>query len=206
MKLLTVNMKNFIREYLNRGFGSMNKNDFEVYIFSQLLKDGWNSKSNYEISIELKIPVQRVKRLRYEAELKYSNRSENDYRLLFLSCIQQAKLQKNGEIIKFSVEDLSLRNYLDSQLKRAGRFADSSFNSEIISLTIDDFIYLLETFTSQADRENTIKQLNAISQKNDTLFKDAILTAIKGFTTGLGTSVGNFTCAGIIALFKQYLN
>ena len=47
----------------------MNKNDFEVFIFNEYRKRG--RKSNREMSLELKIPESKVKRLAYEADLKY---------------------------------------------------------------------------------------------------------------------------------------
>lgn len=46
----------FIDEYVNRGFGSMNKNDLEVWIFDYLLQGRLTGMSNYEISVELRIP------------------------------------------------------------------------------------------------------------------------------------------------------
>lgn len=57
-------LRSVINEYLSRGFGSMNKNDFEVWIFNYLLQERLKGKSNYDISIELKIPEQKVKRLK----------------------------------------------------------------------------------------------------------------------------------------------
>ena len=56
-------MKNFINQYLAKGFGSMNKNDFEVMIMHWLLQNRLSGKSNYEISRELKISESKVKRL-----------------------------------------------------------------------------------------------------------------------------------------------
>lgn len=61
-----------LEKYLTKGFGSMNKNDFEVWIFNQLLHTVLKDKDNYAISIYLKIPESKVKRLQYEASLKYS--------------------------------------------------------------------------------------------------------------------------------------
>lgn len=75
-------MKKIIESYLERGFGSMNKNDFEVFIFSWLIQnhsDYVNTTDN-EISWQLKIPESKVKRLRYEAELKFGN---NDTEVLW---------------------------------------------------------------------------------------------------------------------------
>lgn len=45
-----------IQQYLDRGFGSMNKNDFEVWIFNYLLQTKLKGKGNYAISIELRMP------------------------------------------------------------------------------------------------------------------------------------------------------
>ena len=79
-------IKDFIKEvYLERGFGTMNKNDFEVFIFNEIVKDPQGilefskkdkddkplKPSNYDLSILLKIPESKVKRLAYEADLKY---------------------------------------------------------------------------------------------------------------------------------------
>ena len=49
----------------------MNKNDFEVAIFNYLITKDENfiGKSSYELSIALKIPISKIKRLKYEAEL-----------------------------------------------------------------------------------------------------------------------------------------
>ena len=66
-------LNQIIDRYLKRGFGSMNKNDFEVWIFYFLLHNQLKGMGNYDISLELRIPESKVKRLKYEAELKYGS-------------------------------------------------------------------------------------------------------------------------------------
>jgi hypothetical protein len=52
----------FLSDYLSRGFGSMNKNDLEVWVFNQLLQDpNKQNYSDYDFSIELRIPQTKVK-------------------------------------------------------------------------------------------------------------------------------------------------
>ena len=64
------NLRDAIDAYLNRGFGSMNKNDFEVFIFNELLRNPLYGKyMDYDFSVMLRIPESKVKRLRYEANL-----------------------------------------------------------------------------------------------------------------------------------------
>lgn len=58
----------------------MNKNDFEVYIFNQIITDpNYAGKNDYELSIELAIPQTKVKRLRYESNLKYGRNNAEVY-------------------------------------------------------------------------------------------------------------------------------
>ena len=59
-------LEEMIHAYLERGFGSMTKNDFEVWIFNYLLQNELQGKSDNAISRELRIPSAKVKRLRYE--------------------------------------------------------------------------------------------------------------------------------------------
>lgn len=66
-----------LQAYVERGFGSMNKNDFEVWIFSQLMDGELKGKSNYDISTLLRMPESKVKRLAYEALLKVDIQRNN---------------------------------------------------------------------------------------------------------------------------------
>ena len=102
-------LSTIIDQYLARGFGSMNKNDFEVWIFHYLMQHQLKDKSNYDISVALKIPEQKVKRLRYESELKYSTADDTDRRRLLMEAISHAKFRqaKDGKIV-FAFNDKML--------------------------------------------------------------------------------------------------
>ena len=104
-------LKNAIEKYLKRGFGSMNKNDFEVFIFNELLKDKYNNVSDNKISRELKIPTTKVKRLRYEADLMYP-KEEDYYKNEFYSVLigNSYKTLKPNKI-HFCVKNKTLRLY-----------------------------------------------------------------------------------------------
>lgn len=150
----------FIDEYVNRGFGSMNKNDFEVWIFDYLLQGRLTGMSNYEISVELRIPESKVKRLRYEASLKYGNPADTDqYSKAFQNLLEKVNLKRgSNSIIQFAVEDIQLRKFLDSILKRNGRFADTSFNSEVVSVTLDDLAILIEETCTEQEKAKLLKK------------------------------------------------
>lgn len=169
-----------ISEYLQRGFGSYTKNDFEVAIFYALLKSGVVGDNNYSISRNLGIPESKVKKLRYESDLRF-NRSNNytEIKLKELDkLLTSVVYKKDGERIQFCIEDPSLRKFLDNLLKTENSFSDSSFNSEIVSISLNDLpiiyshlsggkemlekveeIYKIEYSKREGGKHKTIKQI-----------------------------------------------
>lgn len=194
-----------LEKYLTKGFGSMNKNDFEVWIFNQLLHTVLKDKDNYAISIYLKIPESKVKRLQYEASLKYSFFSDSELYSSINELLRKAKLKNGGQYIQFVVENISIRKYLDSLLKRDGRFSDSSFNSEIVTIDIDDLEYILRSSVEGRKSIDKIllkakKQLNS----TDLSFKSLMTTFADSITKGAGRKAGekviDLSCKGILYL------
>lgn len=163
-----MDIEDVLEQYLKRGFGSMNKNDFEVWIFSQLLLGKLRGLSNYEISICLKIPESKVKRLKYEASLKYLDQDEETNKKKLAKCIEKVHFKKDGNSIQFVVEDIFLRKFLDALLKKQNRFSDSSFNSEIVTLSNDDFGVLLDIIKPQ-NMHNILQQARQKKDKALTL-------------------------------------
>ena len=74
----------FINICINR-FGSMTKNDYEVALFHEMLRAGLNDKTDFQISLLLHIPETKIKRLRYEATLRYLSQDNGDqYKVAFI--------------------------------------------------------------------------------------------------------------------------
>ncbi len=173
----------------------MNKNDFEVWIFHYLLEHELQGKKNYEISINLKIPESKVKRLRYEAELKYSDATPDDKYNMVCDQLKKAHFKKDGKCIQFIIEDIYLRKYLDSILKKDGRFSDSSFNSEIVSMDYDDLEYFLGIPNGGKENiDKILKDVRKIVNDKDMTFKK-LMTKM---SEKLGTSVFDFTIQGLL--------
>lgn len=175
-----------IDQYLSRGFGTMNKNDFELWIFHYLMQHQLQGKTNYDISVALKIPEQRVKRLRYESELKYPSTTDEERRLMLIESISRAKYRqvKDGQIV-FALNDKMLRSYLENQLINDGRFYDSSFMSNIIVLSVSDFLFVLDSILlTKSDQQGIIKQVKKDlkeSQKLPASFKELSGDMATGF-------------------------
>ena len=162
----------FIQAYLDRGFGSMTKNDFEVMIFAELLQTSLLKKSNYEISIDLRIPESKVKRLRYEASLKYNILSEQDLRDKFKKAVNNANVENNKVIM--TIEDIALTKYIDSRLKKKGKYFNTSHNNELVIVNFNDFADLLEAVYYDDSEFSQIK-----TKLNKKKFKDFIENSLK---------------------------
>ena len=118
-----------VEHYLNgAGFGKMNKNDFEVLIFSVLRNYEFKDASNFKLSTILKVPETKVKRLDYESRLIYGENVTTDYQLL--SYLSHAKYDKGTGKFQFVIENKFDRSFLDAKVKEMQSFIDTSFNKE----------------------------------------------------------------------------
>lgn len=193
-----------IDQYLSRGFGSMNKNDFEVWIFNQLLQGRLKGKSNYEISRALNLPENKVKRLRYEADLKYSSEQDIENRLydILNHALSKAYLKVIGKDvqIQFIIEDLSVRKFLDYKLKKNGFFSDSSFNSEIVSVRSEGLKFLYEcTPNGKSAFEIFEKTEKAKSgNKGPNWFLECLKSLASGIGNGIGVATVNLSITGLM--------
>ncbi|WP_337364249.1 hypothetical protein [Prevotellamassilia timonensis] len=166
-------MISFIKDYLSHGFGTMTKNDFEVYIFHWLINNhkDYKDKSDYEVSVNLRIPISKVKRLRYEANLKYPTLNDDTAKKSITDLLKKCKYRDTKEGgISFVINDKLLREYLQNYLNRQGRFFDSSFNSNIVSIATADFRFILDNFLlNDDDKKSILKDAKASLSEKSTL-------------------------------------
>lgn len=176
-------LETFLDKYLLKGFGSMNKNDFEVFIFSRLLISRYSALNDYQISTKLGIPISKVKRLRYEADLKYP--SHKDYKTLFVEAMKGARYDNEKPVVVFSIENITLRQYLREVLMQRGNFYDSSFNSDIVKVSDKDFMCLLEDICLSDDEiKKDIK--STIKKKSEKDIPHLIVQAVASVAKNVG--------------------
>lgn len=132
----------FISKCLS-SFGSMNKTDYETALFWLLLKNEFMNKSDFEISLLLKIPESKVRTLRYQVHLKFLETDEKEILNELKQILIQCKYRVQGDKIQFAITDKLYWSYLFNLLNKNGRFADTSYNKDIISLSAKDLLYIL---------------------------------------------------------------
>jgi len=192
----------FIDIYSTRGFGSMNKSDFEVMIFDLLKKYGnLKGKSHFEISIDLQITEAKVRKLAYESDLKYGHLTEKNIKEEFFKILAKSKFRSDLNKVEFAIESKYIRTSIGARLKELGHYADSSFNSEIIRIQIDSFIDLLEYYYNEKSIERIVNDCKAVvktDKDTDITFKLVLRKFIEGLALQSGKKtidlgVGYFT-------------
>lgn len=193
MKKITITdnedfVTSFIDEYLADGMGAMPKREFDILVMNLFLQyGGIEGMSNQELSILLQTPESTIKRLRYEARLKYppnQNYVQKEF-LIVLSRSQFELDKKDGSNIDkmkiiFVMEDDFLRHEIQGRLKAKGMFADTSFNTEIIRIECSSLVAVIREIYGDEIAENfydLFKTLNesATDEDKNGIFRDSLL-------------------------------
>lgn len=193
-------LQDFVDWYCTeQGFGSMNKNDFEVFLFNEWLKNH-NELSDYAISRQLRIPESKVKRLRYEAAIVYAT-DDNRQQLTqeFLTDLKLAKYRNEDGKIRFLVHNKIVRQFINDILEQDGRFLDSSLTSSTVSMSVDDFIYTMEQISPNSiDQQRIIKEAKKMYNQEEgfnktfpEILKDVLVEQAKNV-------IGHYTTDAIV--------
>lgn len=170
-------------------FGAFNKNDYEVLLFHLFKEYGDLSKmSPFQISIDLKIPEAKVKRLIYESEIVYGSFEKEKILTEFLDILLHSKFvaDDNGKKVTFAIQNKYLRSAIQSEFISLGYYADGSFNSDVVVVHYQALFALLQSnkkfkFTSEQLIEDCKKAMaldkNAAFSWKEVLQKFANSTA-----------------------------
>lgn len=182
--LSNANFKDLITEffefYTTPAFGARSKSEIDLKVFELLGKCGWIDDDYYNVSRKLKITPTRAKNLILNAKLRAESQpnTEEMYNH-FLEKIKELGYKtdsKNNSIIIFSLPDMLLREYLKFKLRSVGKIWDSSFNSELVRVSVDDFLDIV----SNADLKRKIKRQDVRNK-----IKDAIIGHLKANPIGV---------------------
>jgi hypothetical protein len=145
--------KEFLDAYLKLGLGSMTKSDMDALVMWLLDRHGLNGSgplsvlSNQTISERLRTPVAKVKKLRYEAALKFGvfTSVEDLAKTRLLHSLSTATFEPDKDKICLIIEDALVKHWLQGQLKINGQIFDHPFNTEIVRVSSDAFFNVLSS-------------------------------------------------------------
>jgi hypothetical protein len=200
--------KSFLENYLKFGLGSLPKSDIDALVMHLLDLHGENGSgplaalSNQIVSERLRTPVAKIKKLRYDAALKFGGRIEDQAIGRLLAALSRASLEAEGKKICLIIEDSLAKNWLQGQLKIHQQIFDHSFNTEIIKVDAEGLFVVLETcFDKEALKVFKTGYEAAKTKKNQEEMRKAFATVAKKFAEGAAKAAG----AGVVTVLKAHL-
>ncbi len=202
----------FLKHYLKNGMGAMSKSDVDSLVMHLLdiytVEHGrpLGSYPNQVTSERLRTPLSKIRRLRYEAGLKYGGRPEDEAKRRFALHLSKAGLEfdKTDKLVTkivFVVEDILAKNWIQGQIKEYGGVFDNSFNTEIIKIEPDLFFQLLRTLLADEEIDAFESKYKALVKKNK---KDEIIAEFKllvsSFAKGAAKAGGSLAVKTLLQL------
>lgn len=198
----------FLGHYLRLGLGSLPKSDIDALVMALLEKYGINGSgplaqmSNQAVSEILRTPVSRIKRLRYEAALKFGADIEDEAKGRLLAAIGNATIESETSKICLIIEDSLAKNWLQGKLKDSKQIFDHSFNTELLRVPAEGLFQVLEKIYDPQQlvelRAGYSKAVNKIENgKRADFFRGVALK----FAQGAGKAAG----ATVFGIVKAHL-
>lgn len=197
----------FLSNYLKFGLGSMPKSDIDALVMHLLDTYGLDGSplaiySNQTVSERLKTPVAKIKRLRYDAALKFGERIEDQAKGRLLAALSKASLEPDGERICLIIEDSLAKNWLQGQLKIYQHIFDYSFNTEIVKVSSAGLFDVLEAVFDKAEIDAFRQGYDkAKKKKTDKERLEAFKSVAKKFAEGAAKAAGT----GVVNVLRSYI-
>lgn len=185
----------FFEEYLERGFGKVKVTDLEVMIFHWYLEKKRNDKKEngtsgnfmptpLELSLDLSIPISRVKDLIYKESLVYDDHDEKSLKEKIKNLkLNKANFEGGGKWVLI-VTDKFVREYVTNLLLTQNHSVKSDFVRDNLILDYDGFIFLCEYALGEPEKSKGM--LNEIRNKTiKDLAAEYGMDVLSEFTNGV---------------------
>lgn len=192
------------QNYYFGNFGTMQKSDFDVLMFSIYLErileqseEDMNAYSDYELSKLLGITQSRVSRLKVKKQLKYPY-TGFDWKRSFQRVSKNARYE-NGKI-KIHIPDKNLFLELQNAIEKEGGYVEIQLNSKLLQVSPEYFVDLMAAVSEEKDRKIIRKKLRdklrAAENKKDIQYIEELTPE---------ENLKNFLSAGAASLIPDLL-
>jgi hypothetical protein len=198
----------FLDSYLKLGLASMPKTDIDALVMFLLDKHGLRSSgplarlSNQQASELLKTPVAKIKKLRYEAALKFGGRAEDQAMGKLLAALASATLEMQGDKICLIVEDTLAKNWLQGQLKAHQQIFDHPFSAEIVRVSADGLFRVLDSTFDKTELAAFKEGYERTKQSKTAAERKKLFTTVaRKFAEGAAKAAG----AAVLTIVEEQL-
>jgi len=132
----------------------------DVLVFSLLLKDERYTlpEDIFKACRELKLSETKVRRLYQDAQLRYMQYDEEDAKKKFVAVVESGAIEKKGEKLTFTIREPLLRQYFEEWVAKEKGFTDTSFNKNLVTLSVETFYRVLDYIANPDLPIDKIKQ------------------------------------------------
>lgn len=202
----------FAREFLSRynsvGFGTLSKREVDLLMIDLLEQHlpGFSDLPDFDAARRLKSTKRRVRGLRDEVAYR---RSQSDAELsagLREELSRAEIVPANDWQVKVQIEDAVLRNFAEGIIRSDYGLVDTSFNSTILSLTPEKFLFLAFKVLPDDELSELESVLEEISTEQKAAFsskaKSNFQTFKDAFIQGAGKEAGKLMISGAFAMLS----
>jgi hypothetical protein len=148
--------------YYECNFGSMQKTDFELLLFSIYIDniidnspDDMSAYSDYNLAKDLGVMQNRVRNLKQRKQLKYPR--EFNWRKAFATICENARYDDKKIII--SIPDINLFDELQHCIESSGGIVEFQRNSKNLKVSPEYFIDIMLAISDEDSRSNMRKEI-----------------------------------------------
>jgi hypothetical protein len=184
--------RRFVEAFATPAFGAISKTEIDNLVFALLVDVGALEPNAqvYEIARDLNVTPAKARNLLFQWQL----RSMGDGAALkddLMTALTSVRFANEGNLLVFGIESPLLREELRSRLKRMGVYADASFSSEMVRLSVKHFVDFLDVFLDKETKESTHRALIRDGQVTDKSFKAVAFRILKGIAKKAAGEVGD---------------
>ena len=193
-------LDDFLIQYLDPAFGALPKQEVELLVLKLLVDLGAVGvrPSIYDLVSKLKVTRAKARRLIYDRELRSrtSEELDNDVRTI----LRRPIIQKRGDLFALEIENPLLSDHLRAKIQALGHVTDGSFSPNLVTLTLDAIVALIDSQLSTAEKTLTQKALVAAGAPDKTL-KGMLKSALKK----LGEKIADETGGAVAEEVSDYI-
>jgi len=193
--------RNFLHEYNLHGMGGLSKRDVDVLVLYLLIEDGRYSlpRDIFRACRELKLSETKIRNLYQDVQLRYMQYDLDEAKRQFVELVGAGGFERTrAGYVTFIVRDPLLRQYFEEWVADADGFADSSFNKNLVTVSVGLLASVIEHL-SVVDFNEVHGQFGSeLAKLNDAPdMKSLTRLFAESFTKEAGATAGRLTVTGI---------
>lgn len=203
----------FLRKYLESGFGSLSKHDIDLLVYhlitqkTELLKN----KTIYEQSNLLRVTEFKIKNIQLEAYLKYNSKNSITNLNAVIDKIESGAIKpeiENGRI-RFLLDSPILKREIENCIKLLGHVVDYSFNKDVVSIKIVPFISAIKSIQKEKGDEleaEITKELRSQFKEEHKKVKEIEAMSISEMLKKIGSNLSTNTLKTVTTSILTHLS